>query len=50
VLTGVDADGRTCGHFTGCGAVPEFYEALQAAGVTVDRSIFAVHPPPPAAR
>jgi len=45
VPTGFDANGRTTGHFTGCGAVPEFYDALQASGVAVDRSLFAAQEP-----
>jgi pilus assembly protein CpaF len=38
--TGVDAKGKTQGHFTGCGFVPEFYESLRRIGVPLDLSIF----------
>jgi pilus assembly protein CpaF len=38
--TGIDANGKTQGHFTGCGFVPEFYESLRRIGVPLDLSIF----------
>jgi pilus assembly protein CpaF len=40
VQTGVDKDGKTQGYFTGCGFVPEFYEALRRIGVPLDLGIF----------
>jgi len=38
--TGVDANGKTQGYFTGCGFVPEFYESLRRIGVPLDLDIF----------
>jgi len=38
--TGIDQAGKTQGHFTGCGFVPEFYEALRRIGVSLDLGIF----------
>jgi pilus assembly protein CpaF len=38
--TGVDANGKTLGHFTGCGFVPEFYESLRRIGVPLELGIF----------
>jgi pilus assembly protein CpaF len=38
--TGVDDAGKTQGYFTGCGFVPEFYEALRRIGIPLDLSIF----------
>jgi pilus assembly protein CpaF len=38
--TGMDANGKTQGYFTGCGFVPEFYESLRKIGVPLDLSIF----------
>jgi pilus assembly protein CpaF len=38
--TGVDQAGKTQGHFTGCGFVPEFYESLRRIGVPLDLGIF----------
>lgn len=40
VETGFGADHKVQGHFTACGAVPEFYEKLQAAGMNLDLNIF----------
>jgi pilus assembly protein CpaF len=40
VQTGVGADGRVLGRFTGCGHVPTFYEDLAAVGVELDRDAF----------
>jgi pilus assembly protein CpaF len=40
VQTGVDKDGKTQGYFTGCGFVPEYYEALRRIGVPLDLGIF----------
>ncbi len=40
VETGFGADGKVQGYYTGCGAVPEFYERMQAAGMNLDISIF----------
>jgi len=40
VQTGMDANGKTQGYFTGCGFVPEFYESLRRIGVPLDLSIF----------
>jgi len=47
--TGVDAAGRTQGYFTGCGFVPEYYEALRRIGVPLDLSIFTRREPGPEA-
>jgi pilus assembly protein CpaF len=41
--TGVDANGKTQGHFTGCGFVPEFYESLRRIGVPLNLDIFDRH-------
>jgi pilus assembly protein CpaF len=38
--TGVDANHKTQGYFTGCGFVPEFYESLRRIGVPLDLDIF----------
>lgn len=38
--TGMDANGKTQGYFTGCGFVPEFYESLRRIGVPLDIGIF----------
>ncbi len=38
--TGIDAAGKTLGHYTGCGFVPEFYESLRRIGVPLDLGIF----------
>jgi pilus assembly protein CpaF len=38
--TGVDANGKTQGYYTGCGFVPEFYETLRRIGVPLDLGIF----------
>jgi pilus assembly protein CpaF len=40
VQTGVDARGKTQGHFTGRGFVPEFYDELARIGVPLDLDIF----------
>jgi pilus assembly protein CpaF len=40
VRNGVDESGRTKGHFTGRGFVPEFYEELKSIGVPLDLDIF----------
>ena len=40
---GRDADGRVRSRFTGCDAVPAFYEALAESGVRLDLSLFAAH-------
>lgn len=40
VETGFGADHKVQGYFTACGAVPEFYEKLQAAGMNLDLDIF----------
>ncbi len=40
VETGFGADHKVQGHFTACGAIPEFYERLQAAGMNLDLDIF----------
>jgi len=37
---GRDAEGRIIGRFTGCDAVPTFYETLREAGVVLDLSPF----------
>jgi pilus assembly protein CpaF len=47
--TGIDADGKTQGYFTGCGFVPEFYESLRRIGVPLDIGIFARQEPKGAA-
>jgi pilus assembly protein CpaF len=44
--TGVDANGKTTGYFTGCGFVPEFYESLRRIGVPLDLGIFQRRDPP----
>ena len=38
--TGFGPDGKVQGYFTGCGAIPEFYERMQAAGMNLDIAIF----------
>ena len=38
--TGFGPDGKIQGYFTGCGAIPEFYERMQAAGMNLDIAIF----------
>jgi pilus assembly protein CpaF len=38
--TGIDANGKTSGYFTGCGFVPDFYESLCRIGVPLDPGIF----------
>jgi pilus assembly protein CpaF len=38
--TGIDANGKTQGYYTGCGFVPEFYESLRRIGVPLDLGIF----------
>jgi pilus assembly protein CpaF len=38
--TGFGPDGKVQGYFTGCGAIPEFYERMQAAGMNLDIGIF----------
>lgn len=40
VETGFGADGKVQGYFTGCGAIPEFYERMQASGMKLDIDIF----------
>ena len=40
---GRDADGRVLSRFTGCNAVPMFYETLTESGVQVDLSLFSAH-------
>lgn len=40
VETGFTQDHKTAGYFTGCDAVPEFYEKLRQIGVDVDLDIF----------
>ena len=40
VQTGIDARGKTQGHFTGRGFVPEFYDELARIGVPLDLNIF----------
>ena len=37
---GRDQHGRILGRFSGCNAVPTFYEGLRASGISVDLSIF----------
>jgi pilus assembly protein CpaF len=44
--TGVDANGKTRGYFTGCGLVPEFYQSLRRIGVPLDLAIFQRRDPP----
>ena len=41
VQEGFDEHGKTLGHFTGRGCVPEFYETLAARGVALDMGIFS---------
>jgi pilus assembly protein CpaF len=43
--TGVDANSKTQGFFTGCGFVPEFYESLRRIGVPLELNIFDRHEP-----
>jgi pilus assembly protein CpaF len=38
---GFDANGRVVGYFTGCDAMPTFYEDLRSVGVSLDLSVFA---------
>ena len=38
---GRDAEGRVLGRFTGCNAVPAFYEELAESGVQLDLSLFS---------
>ncbi|OYT88908.1 MAG: hypothetical protein CFE46_00245 [Burkholderiales bacterium PBB6] len=40
VQTGLDANGKTKGYFTGRGFVPEFYEELTRIGISLDSEIF----------
>jgi pilus assembly protein CpaF len=40
VETGFTSDRKVDGYFTACGAIPEFYEKLQASGVDLDINIF----------
>ena len=46
VQSGIDARGKTQGHFTGRGFVPEFYDELARIGVPLDINIFndGLHP------
>jgi pilus assembly protein CpaF len=37
---GFDANGRVVGYFTGCNAIPTFYEELRAVGVDLDLKVF----------
>jgi pilus assembly protein CpaF len=37
---GFDTNGKVIGYFTGCDAVPTFYEDLRAIGVSLDMQIF----------
>ncbi|MGV8992223.1 MAG: ATPase, T2SS/T4P/T4SS family [Thiobacillus sp.] len=37
---GRDSNDRITGHFSGCNAVPSFYEGLREAGIPLDLSIF----------
>jgi pilus assembly protein CpaF len=37
---GRDHDGRVLGRFTGCNAIPSFYDDLRQAGIAVDLSLF----------
>jgi pilus assembly protein CpaF len=37
---GRDAQGRVLGRFTGCDAVPVFYDSLREAGIALDLSLF----------
>ena len=40
IETGFTTEGKTTGYYTGCDAVPEFYEKLRQMGVLVDLEIF----------
>ncbi|MFZ2990692.1 CpaF family protein, partial [Ideonella sp.] len=40
VQTGLNSAGKTQGHFTGRGVVPEFYEELARIGIPLDLDIF----------
>jgi pilus assembly protein CpaF len=40
IETGYSSEGKTQGYFTGCDAVPEFYEKLSLIGVPVNLEIF----------
>jgi len=44
IQTGVDADGKSLGFFTGTGKPPKFYELFKLAGVTMPVEIFKKHP------
>ncbi|MBS0417472.1 MAG: Flp pilus assembly complex ATPase component TadA [Proteobacteria bacterium] len=46
VQTGMDAEGKTQGYFTGCGFVPDFYDSLRKIGIPLDLSIFDRCDPP----
>ena len=39
---GFDADNKVIGHFTGCDAVPTFYEDLRRIGIKLDLDVFSV--------
>jgi len=39
---GFGADGKVIGHFTGCDAVPTFYEDLRRIGVKLDLDVFSI--------
>ena len=43
VQTGVDANGKVTGYFSGCGFIPEFYDKLVKIGINVDINIFGKH-------
>ena len=40
-VRGRDAEGRVLSRFTGCNAVPAFYEELAESGVQLDLSLFS---------
>jgi pilus assembly protein CpaF len=44
VATGVDADGKTQGFFSGCGKPPKFYEEFRLAGLNIPPELFKKHP------
>ncbi|MFN3751599.1 MAG: ATPase, T2SS/T4P/T4SS family [Thiobacillus sp.] len=37
---GRDRDGRVLGRFTGCNAIPAFYDGLREAGISLDLTLF----------
>ena len=38
--TGIDAEGRVCGHFQATGVRPQFAEKLQRSGIQLPAELF----------